>query len=431
MATTKNYLDYAGLSKYDELLKAFVSNTYVAKENGKSLMTDAQATKLAGIAEGAQVNVIESISVKGNGGTVTPITPNGKGVTIDISAYALSSEVTAEANRAKGAESALGGRIDAIFTPASDGHEASGSVVTYVNKKIEDVNTAASALAGRVTANETSIATLKGDAQTQGSVAHTVATEIAKVVNGAPDSFDTLKEIADWIANDTTGAAKMANDIAILKGEETVEGSVKKALKDAKTYADGLDKATNDKLTETNNALGAEKSRAEAAEKALAGRLDIVEGTGAGSIKKALQDAKSYTDGKIGIIPAQVGETSTATVVTYVDAKVAAEQKRASDAESGLNTRLAKIETSLGDTSKSMNERVTALETTVGDSNSGLVKGVADNKTAIAAVDGKVASEKSRAEGAEAALQEAIDAFQPIKLTGENSIASLFPTAQA
>ena len=38
--------------------------------------------------------------------------------------------------------------------------------------------------------------------------------EVAKIVAGADANFDTLKEIADWIKSDTTGAAKMANDIA-------------------------------------------------------------------------------------------------------------------------------------------------------------------------------------------------------------------------
>ena len=403
MATTKNYLDYNGLSNYDRLLKAFVANTYVAQKSGQSLMTTEQADKLKGIETGAQVNKIESISVKGKGDTsASPLKVTDKGVTLDISAYALYSDVTDEAKRAKGVESSLGGRIDAIFTPASNGHEASGSVVTYVNKKIEDVNTAASTLAGRVTANETSIATLKGDAKTEGSVAHTVATEIAKVVNGAPASFDTLKEIADWIANDTTGAAAMANDIATLKG--TGDGSVAKALEDAKAYTD------------------AERSRATGAEGALAGRLDTIEGTGAGSIKKALQDANSHTNNLVGEIPAKVGEPNTSTVVAYVDAKVAAEQTRAVGVEGGLNTRLANIEKSLGDTSQDMGKRVAALETTVGDSNSGLVKGVAANKADIAAMD-------TAYKAADEALQAAIDAIGAIPLEGANSIASLFPAA--
>ena len=417
MATTKNYLDYAGLSKYDELLKGFVSNTYVAKETGKSLMTDAQANKLAGIDTGAQVNKIESISVKGKGDdSASPLTITNKGVTLDISAYALYSDVTAETQRASAAEATLGGKINASFTPASEGKDASGSVVEYVASEIAKVNGAASTLAGRVKANEDAITLLNGNASTSGSVDYKVANAIAKIVNDNQNgSIDTLNEIAAWIVNDTTGAAKMANDIATLKGEETVEGSVKKALKDAKTYADGLH-------TTATNAIGAEKTRAEGVEKALAGRLTVVEGEGEGSIKKALQDAKSYTDGKIGTIPGQVGETSTSTVVAYVDAKVAAEQTRALGVENGLDTRLDAIEASIGSGSKSMNERVTALETTVGDSNSGLVKGVADNKAAIAAMD-------TAYKAADKALKAEIDAIGAIPLEGANSVASLFPAA--
>lgn len=43
------------------------------------------------------------------------------------------------------------------------------------------------------------------------------AEEVAKIVNSADTSYDTLKEIADWIINDTTGSAQMANDIESLK----------------------------------------------------------------------------------------------------------------------------------------------------------------------------------------------------------------------
>lgn len=63
----------------------------------------------------------------------------------------------------------------------------------------------------RIAANEESIKSLSGDGT--GSVKETVANAIAEVVNGAPEDFDTLKEVADWIKNDTTGAAKIQNDI--------------------------------------------------------------------------------------------------------------------------------------------------------------------------------------------------------------------------
>ena len=41
--------------------------------------------------------------------------------------------------------------------------------------------------------------------------------EVLKIVDSADTSYDTLREISEWIKNDTTGAASMANDIANLK----------------------------------------------------------------------------------------------------------------------------------------------------------------------------------------------------------------------
>lgn len=56
-----------------------------------------------------------------------------------------------------------------------------------------------------------------------GKSARVIASEeVAKVVAGAPASYDTLKELADWIMNDTTGAAKMANDVSALKTKTTL-----------------------------------------------------------------------------------------------------------------------------------------------------------------------------------------------------------------
>ena len=41
----------------------------------------------------------------------------------------------------------------------------------------------------------------------------TISEEVAKVVGGAPDTFNTLKEIADYIEQDKAGASAMANSI--------------------------------------------------------------------------------------------------------------------------------------------------------------------------------------------------------------------------
>ena len=128
--------------------------------------------------------------------------------------------------------------------------------------------------------------------------------------------------------------------------------------------------------------------------------------------KKAGDDALAL----IGKVPANVGNTPTSTVVAYVDAKVA------ETASGELNTRLTAVETKVGNSTKGLVKDVADLKTTVGGADSGLVKGVADNAKAIDGV-------KTAYKAADEALQAAINAIGAIPLTGENSIASLFPAA--
>lgn len=116
-----------------------------------------------------------------------------------------------------------------------------------VDKKVKDASDALkqqitdstyddTAIQAKVSANETAIGVLNGTGE--GSVAKKVADEIAKVVGGADESMDTLKEVSDWISNHADSAAAMqtkinANENAIntLNGEG--EGSVKKTAADA------------------------------------------------------------------------------------------------------------------------------------------------------------------------------------------------------
>lgn len=60
-----------GLNIEDYAKSADIESTYVKKNGTDRLMTVAEGTKLAGIAEGAQVNVIESVKVNGVAQTVT------------------------------------------------------------------------------------------------------------------------------------------------------------------------------------------------------------------------------------------------------------------------------------------------------------------------------------------------------------------------
>lgn len=93
-------------------------------------------------------------------------------------------------------------------------------------------------------ANAAAIGVLNGAADVVGSVANTAnaaaAAKVAEIVANADANFDTLKEIADWILNDTTGAADMANDIAALQGL-VGDKAVAEQIADA-ISAEGLDK---------------------------------------------------------------------------------------------------------------------------------------------------------------------------------------------
>lgn len=63
----------------------------------------------------------------------------------------------------------------------------------------------------RIEANETAISTLNGTGD--GSVKKAVSDGIAEVVAGAPEDFDTLKEMSDWIDSHESSASAMNSQI--------------------------------------------------------------------------------------------------------------------------------------------------------------------------------------------------------------------------
>lgn len=92
--------------------------------------------------------------------------------------------------------------------------------------------------------------------------------EIAAVINMAPEAYDTLKEIADYISSDQTGTTTMLADIADHES-----------------------------------------------------RLDTIEGAGEGSITKAEQDAKDYADAQLAIETA-ARESADANLLVYIDGSI-------------------------------------------------------------------------------------------------------------
>ena len=228
------------------------------------------------------------------------------------------------------------GKIDALEKGTYDDSEVRGL--------IEANDTAIKENAADILTLETAVGVLNGTVETEGSVAHTAtavaAAEVAKIVANADADFDTLKEIADWILNDTTGAADMANDIQALQGlvgdvavatqiataieaALKVEGADKyalasdltsladrvKALEDAEYQdADAVAAAIDAKITaldlaNTYDAKGA-AATAETNAKAHADGLNTAMNTRVAALEaidhdKILTDAKAYTDTEI------------------------------------------------------------------------------------------------------------------------------------
>ena len=144
---------------------------------------------------------------------------------VDDKAAANAAALEAQAGKIQTME----GQIAALEAGTYDDSEVRGLIAD--NKAAHEANTAA-------------IEVLNGAADVAGSVANTAtsvaAAKVAEIVAGADANFDTLKEIADWILNDTTGAADMANDIAALQGlvgDKAVATQIAEAI-----AAEGLDK---------------------------------------------------------------------------------------------------------------------------------------------------------------------------------------------
>ena len=251
---------------------------------------------------------------------------------VDAKTAKNANDIAAQATRLTEAES----KIAALEAGTYDDTELRGLINT--NKAAHEANAAA-------------IATLNGSAETAGSVANTAttvaATKVAEIVAGADAKFDTLKEIADWILNDTTGAAHMANNIANLQtlvGNKAVaeqiadaisaEGLDKyalaadltalvnrvKTLEDAGYQtADAVASAIDTKIAalnlaetyETKGAAASAETNAKAYADGLASHYDA-----AGAAAQALVDAKAYTDAE-----AAKHETKGAAAQALTDAK--------------------------------------------------------------------------------------------------------------
>lgn len=241
----------------------------------------------------------------------------------------VAEEVAKVDNKVAGHETRLAtaeGKIEALEKGTYDDTEVRGLIEDNADAIAQNVIDIAS--------NKAAIDKLNGNAETVGSVANTAtsiaAAKVAEIVANADADFDTLKEIADWILNDTTGAADMANDIATLQGlvgNKAVATQIAEAI-----TAAGLDKYA---LASDLNSLAdrvkaiedAKYQNAEQVGSAIDAKIAALNLATtyekAGAAAKAESNAKAYADGLAANYDAAgAAATAEANAKAYTDSEI-------------------------------------------------------------------------------------------------------------
>ena len=314
MADTNKFLDYAGLQTYDQKIKNYI-NTHdevgydTVKVNSTTALAQSNTVKFANgnnvTISGANTNgesvitisaLDEKTSLSGHyspsGGT-NKVTDGGNTKTI--------SSVTVDS---KGHVTAVGTTAIAFpVTSVSEGTSVENYVALTVSPSAGDVKVSIndSSLNTKLTSVDTAISNIQsliaGGVHFRGVVSTLPASPFTGYVNGDIIIFGQKEYIlnkpesgtASWVElGDTTAESQritaLEDNVDILRGADTVEGSVAKALKDAKAFTTG----------EINTLVTTGKVKENADAIAILRGADTVEG----SVAKALKDAKAYADTK-------------------------------------------------------------------------------------------------------------------------------------
>ena len=254
------------VNDHDSLLDEIVVdvNTNTSDITGLKGLTTAHQTKLATIEENADVNVIESVEVAG---VALDVDSNKKAsiskedlataLKLGSAAYAaadsfatpesvttakgIADDALEQANTNKGAIASINSTISGLATK-QEITDLEETLTTSISKKVDQTayDTKISTIEGNIqgTTNAVGNVTAKVNVlvgEDTNKSARTIASEeVAKIVASAPEAYDTLKEIADYIATDQTGAAELSNkinqntqDISQLREDLTTESTTR------------------------------------------------------------------------------------------------------------------------------------------------------------------------------------------------------------
>lgn len=250
MATTEiKVLTQAGLTSYDEKIKAKIAaDVKSAQDYADSLADNYDA---AGTAE-TKVNALANGQVKNNTDAISALTTKVGDIPVGYTATTI-------ADYAK----------ELADNVAANGYDDS-------------------ALKARVAANETAISTLNGTGV--GSVDKKVADAVAALIADAPEAYDTLKEISDWISTHASDASAMNSQISTNKTDiaslKTLIGTLPTGTTST-TIVAYIAEAIGASESDLTSAIATAKSEA----------ISTASTDASAKANAALTDAKAYADG--------------------------------------------------------------------------------------------------------------------------------------
>lgn len=222
-----------------------IGNLETAKGDHETRILDLENAESAHAAEYATLKSIvdgHTTTIAGKAEQTDLATANAE-IAKNVAAIQTLNETTIPGVNAEIAKKANGADV---YTKTEVGTIAEGKTLV---KMIEDAQSAATyddtQIKADIKTNTDALAILNGDVNTAGSVkaeakaAADIA--IATVVDSAPEAMNTLKEVADWIANDESGAAAMAKSIAAnATAIDAINNETTGILATANAYADAL-----------------------------------------------------------------------------------------------------------------------------------------------------------------------------------------------
>ena len=283
-AEDKKFVDISGLSYFWSKTKKFVedADTVISNKVGALENTVGDSTK--GLVKDVKSIQDELNSLSGGAGSIATQINNA------ISALDLPNTY-----EAKGAAATAEQNAKDYADGLADNYEVAGAAKTAE----DNAKAYADGLAGNYDAAgtakdfndamDTRVKVLEAIDHDQ-LAADAAATAVAGVIDGAPESFDTLKEVAAWIANNdhASDVATLMTDVENLKkiDHDAYKGADETVLASANSYADGL--AVN--YDAVGSAAAAEQNAKDYAD----GKFQVAGNyEAAGAAAQALADAKA------------------------------------------------------------------------------------------------------------------------------------------